>query len=188
HELRNPLAPVRNSLEIMKRADGDRELLERAHATMDRQMAHLERLVDDLLDVARINSDRVTLRRQRVELASVVAHAVETCGPLADAAGVDVTVELPERPIALDADAMRLAQVFSNLLHNACKYTDAGGRVWLTARLDGGEVAVAVRDTGRGIPRDALPRVFEMFTQLDQFAEPSRSGLGIGLTLVRRLV
>jgi PAS domain S-box-containing protein len=188
HELRNPLAPLRNSLEMVGRANGSRELLQRAFGIMTRQVTHLERLVDDLLDVARISRDRIELRRQRVEVASVVDHALETCRPLAEAAGVEIVVSLPPHPIHVHADAVRLAQVFANLLHNACKYTERGGRVSLEVQRDGEEVVVAVRDTGCGIPHDLLPHVFDVFTQLEQPTGHARSGLGIGLTLVRRLV
>jgi PAS domain S-box-containing protein len=188
HELRNPLAPVRHSLEIMKRAGGDGELMEQAYVTMDRQMTHLERLVDDLLDIARISRDRVTLRLEHVELTSVLSQALETCRSVAQAAGLELRVEVPRDSIWLHADAMRLAQVFSNLLHNACKYTEPGGWIGLEARRDGAAVVVTVRDTGRGISPAMLPRVFEMFTQLDQSADRAGSGLGIGLTLVQRLV
>jgi PAS domain S-box-containing protein len=187
HELRNPLAPVRHSLEIMRRAGADEELTRQAYLTMDRQVTHLERLVDDLLDIARISRDRVALRLEHVELATVVSQALETCRPFAQAAGLELRVDLPAEPVWLHADAMRLAQVFSNLLHNACKYTEAGGRIWLEARRDGAVAVVTVRDTGRGIAPGMLPQVFEMFTQLEQSAERAASGLGIGLTLVRRL-
>ncbi len=188
HELRNPLAPLRNSLEIMKRADSDEPLRQRSRATIDRQLTHLERLVDDLLDIARISRDHLMLRRDRVDLASIVRHAVEMAQPMAESAGVILTVDVPADPIFLNADAMRLAQVFSNLLHNACKSTDPGGRVSLAARREGDEAIVSVRDTGHGIPPEMLSRVFEMFTQVDQAPERPRGGLGVGLSLVRRLV
>lgn len=187
HELRNPLAPVRNSLEIMKRAHGDLTLIEQARNTMDRQITHLQRLVDDLLDISRISQDKLTLRIERVELARVIHQAVETCRPLADLSRHELEITLPAEPITLDADPVRLAQVFSNLLNNACKYTEPGGQIRLVARRDNNDVVVSVKDTGVGIAPEMLPRVFEMFTQVDRAAERSQGGLGIGLTLVRRL-
>jgi PAS domain S-box-containing protein len=188
HELRNPLAPIRNSLEIMKRVGGDARLLHEAQGVIDRQMTHFERLVDDLVDVARISHDQLELRRERVDLSSVVQQAVETCRPLAEASRLDLTVTLAAQPIRLDADPVRLAQVFSNLLNNACKYTAAGGRISIDARREGADAVVSIRDTGVGIPADMLSGVFDMFTQLGQLPERAQSGLGIGLTLVRRLV
>lgn len=188
HELRNPLAPLRNSIEIMKRADGDGTLVARAQATMDRQMSHLERLVDDLVDIARISRDQIELRREHVDLASVIHHAVETCRPLAEAHQLQLDVSPAPDPIHLDADPVRLAQVFSNLLNNSCKYTQAGGRIDIAWRRDGGDAVISVRDTGFGIPTDMLTSIFEMFTQFGEAPEATRAGLGIGLTLVRRLV
>jgi len=152
------------------------------------------RLVDDLLDVSRITRGKIELRKERVELAAVVASAVETSRPLIEASGHELTVTLPPEPIPLDADLTRLAQVFSNLLNNAARYTEQGGHIWLTAELASGgrqppdEVVVKVRDTGLGIPADMLPKIFEMFTQVDRSLERSQGGLGIGLTLVKRLV
>ena len=141
HELRNPLAPLRNMLEIMKRGDGHADLIQQARATMDRQLGHMTRLVDDLLDVSRISQGRIELKRERVELASVVDQSVEACRPLAECANHEVTVTLPPEPIYLDADPMRLAQVFGNLLNNACKYTEAGGRIGLSAELASGRAS-----------------------------------------------
>jgi PAS domain S-box-containing protein len=188
HELRNPLAPLRTSIEIMKQADGDASLLARAQATMDRQLTHLERLVDDLLDIARINRDQLELRREPLDLGSVVAQAVEACEPLAEKAGLELRVDLSAQPIRVDGDSVRLTQVLSNLLHNACKYSDPGGFVSVSTRADDELALISVRDTGQGIPPQMLSTVFEMFTQLDPGAERAQSGLGIGLTLVRRLV
>jgi PAS domain S-box-containing protein len=188
HELRNPLAPLRTGLEIVKRAAGDVEQMQRVQAIMDRQLAHLERLVDDLLDVARISNDRLALRRERIELAPVIEQAVEGCRPLVAAAGLELRVDVPSEPIALDADAIRLGQVFSNLLHNACKYTEAGGKLTLEVSRDGDAAVVCVRDTGRGIPPEMQSRIFDMFTQVEPSSDQTQSGLGIGLTLVRRLV
>jgi PAS domain S-box-containing protein len=188
HELRGPLAPLSNMLEIMKRAAGDSGILEQARGTMDRQLGHLVRLVDDLIDVSRITRDKIELRRERVELASIIHQAVEACRPLAETAKHEVTVTLPPQPIHLHADPVRLAQVFSNILNNACKYTEPGGKIWLTAERSASDVVVMVKDTGLGIPPDKLGSVFEMFTQVDRTLERSQGGLGIGLTLVKRLV
>jgi CheY-like chemotaxis protein len=146
------------------------------------------RLIDDLLDVSRVSRNKMELRRARVSLADVVNSAVETARPLIDAAGHDLSLSLPPRPVYLDADLTRLAQVFSNLLTNSAKYTRPGGRIWLSAERRGDRVAVAVRDTGIGIPADALPNIFDMFSQVDRSIERSTGGLGIGLALVKGLV
>jgi PAS domain S-box-containing protein len=188
HELRNPLAPLCNMLEALKRADGDRETLRRARETMDRQLAQLVRLVDDLLDLNRITHNRLDLRQSQVALSSVIHQAVEASRPLADAAGHELVVSLPEEPLYTYADSARLAQVFDNLLNNSCKYTDPGGKIWVTAERRGAEVVVSVKDTGSGIPSDKLEGIFEMFTQVDRSPHRSQGGLGIGLTLVKRLV
>jgi CheY-like chemotaxis protein len=146
------------------------------------------RLVDDLLDVSRISQNKIELRRSRVQLADVISSAVETVRPFIDAAGHTLSISLPPSPVFLDADLTRLAQVFGNLLGNSAKYTDRGGRIWLGAQREGAEVAVSIRDTGRGIPREALPRIFDMFAQVERNLEPSTGGLGIGLALVKGLV
>jgi signal transduction histidine kinase/CheY-like chemotaxis protein len=187
HELRNPLAPIRMGLHIL-RLDKSGEAAERTREMMDRQLAHMVRLIDDLLDLSRVTRGTVRLERELVDLAAVVGTAVEAGRPLLDAAGHGLAVELPPGPVLLDADRTRLAQVFANLLNNAAKYTDRGGRIGLAARRDGGEVEVRVTDTGVGIPREMLGRVFEMFTQVGRSVDRSQGGLGIGLTLVRRLV
>ncbi len=154
---------------------------------MERQMRHMVRLVDDLLDVSRITRGKMELRKQRVDLAAVVGTAVETSRPLVEAAGHHLTVTLPPQPVFVDGDPVRLAQVFANLLNNAAKYTDRGGKIWLSAERQGSDAVVSVRDTGLGIPREMLGKVFELFTQVDRTLEKSQGGLGIGLTLVRRL-
>jgi PAS domain S-box-containing protein len=187
HELRNPLAPLANVLEIMKRSDEDRALLQQARQTMDRALTQMVALVDDLLDVSRIRRGKVILRRATVPLATVLHDAVETCRPIADDAGVSLDVALPAFPIFLDADSLRLTQVFSNLLNNACKYTPAGGRVWVRTEAEGTQVRVSVKDTGTGIAADELSGIFDMFAQVDASPERSQGGLGIGLTLARRL-
>lgn len=188
HELRNPLAPMSNMLELVKRSDGDREILKRAYETIERQLGQMVRLVDDLLDWNRITHDRLELRRSEVELSSVIQQAVEVARPLIDAAGHKLIVELPDEPIHLDADRTRLAQVFGNLLNNSSKYTRSGGSIWVTAKSVDHEVVVTVKDNGAGIPPDKLNSIFDMFMQVDRTADRSQGGLGIGLTLVKRLV
>ena len=188
HELRNPLAPLRNMLEIMKRAEGDGDLLRQAQRTMERQLGQLVPLVDDLIDVSRITRGKIELRKEHVELASIIHQAVEACLPLADGANQQMTVTLPPDPIFIHADPVRLVQVFSNILNNACKYSKPGDCISVTAERQGSDVTVTVTDTGMGIPPDKLSTVFEMFTQVDRTLERSQGGLGIGLTLVKRLV
>jgi PAS domain S-box-containing protein len=188
HELRNPLAPIRNGLELMKLAGDDREMVEEARSLMERQLQQMVRLIDDLLDVSRITTGRLELRPQRIELATVVRSAVETTRAFVDSCEHELSIELPAEPIDLDADPTRLTQVFANLLNNAAKYTEPGGHIRLTAERQGGEAVVRVRDTGCGIPAEMLPHIFEMFTQVDTSSGRSQGGLGIGLTLVRRLV
>jgi PAS domain S-box-containing protein len=185
HELRNPLAPIRNSLEVMKRASADGAAVERARGMAERQVSQMVRLVEDLLDVSRITRNRLELRRERVDVASALHHAVEACRPLAERAGVEIAVELPPEPIALHADSVRLAQVFGNLLTNACKYTHRGDRIRVRAERDSSHVSIAVRDNGKGIPPERLAHAFEMFAQIDR---TQQDGLGIGLALVKRLV
>ena len=187
HELRNPLAPMSNMLEVLKRSNGDTEILKRAHDTIERQLDQLIRLVDDLLDWNRITHDRLELRRSEVELSSVIQQAVEVARPLIDAAGHKLTIDLPDKPIYLNADRARLAQVFGNLLNNSSKYTGPEGTISLNASRIDGEVLVTVKDNGAGIPQDKLDSIFDMFMQVDRTSEQSQAGLGIGLTLVKRL-
>jgi PAS domain S-box-containing protein len=187
HELRNPLAPVRNSLELMRRSGGNTAIVERARVTMERQVGQMVRLIDDLLDVSRITRGRLDLKQERIDLATIVNLAVEACQPHCELAGQELRVIVPTEPIHLHVDPARLAQVFGNLLNNASKYTPSGGRIWLTADVQGDEVAVSVRDTGIGIPPDMLPKVFDLFTQVDQSQERSKGGLGIGLALAKQL-
>ena len=188
HELRNPLAPMSNMLEVLKHAGGDRDILRRALNTIERQLGQMVRLVDDLLDLNRITHDRLELRQSEVELSSVIQQAVEAARPLADSAGHDLRVDLPDEPIYLHADPARLAQVFGNLLNNSCKYTKPKGIIWVNATQVNGEVLVTVKDNGAGIPQDKLSTIFDMFMQVDRSSERSQGGLGIGLTLVKRLV
>jgi PAS domain S-box-containing protein len=187
HELRNPLAPMRNALQVIQLAGSDPAAVGQAREMMERQMRHMVRLVDDLLDVSRITGGKLELRKQRVDLAAVVRTAVETSRPLIEAAGHELAVTLPPQPVFVDGDPVRLAQVFANLLNNAAKYTERGGKIWLTAERQGSDAVVSVRDTGLGIPGEMLGKVFELFTQVDRTLEKAQGGLGIGLTLVRRL-
>lgn len=188
HELRGPLAPLRNTLEILKRVRNGDPLVRQAHDTMERQLRQLTRLVDDLMDVSRITHNKIELRKEKLDLASIVHQAVEACQPLATSANLRVRVHAPAEPIYVRADPIRLAQVFGNLLNNACKYTPADGDVSVDIRREGGEVVVSISDTGVGIPPDQLDCVFELFTQIDLPFERTLGGLGIGLTLVKQLV
>src|SRR5258708_7797341 len=161
HELRNPLAPLRNGLQVMRLASSDADAVAEARAMMERQLGHMVRLVDDLLDVSRISQGKMELRRSRVLLADVVGSAVETARPAIEAGGHELSVSLPDEPVALDADLTRLAQVVSNLLTNSAKYTLRGGIIRLAAEREGNEAVVSVRDNGIGIPADSLPRIFD---------------------------
>jgi signal transduction histidine kinase/ActR/RegA family two-component response regulator len=187
HELRNPLAPIQNGLHLMRLAGGDPDTVEQVREMMERQLGHMVRLVDDLLDLARIGQNKIELRRSRVALTDVVNSAVETARPMIDEAGHAFSVSMPAEPLFLDADPTRLAQVFSNLLTNSARYTERGGRIWLDARRQADQAVVSVRDTGIGIPAAALPRLFEMFSQVDRSVERATGGLGIGLALVKGL-
>ena len=188
HELRNPLAPLGNMIEVLKRADGDSQTRSVAVTTMERQLRQLVRLVDDLLDLNRITHNRLELRPAAADLRAVVAQAVDAVRPIAAAAEHELIAILPPDPVPLRADAVRLVQVFGNLLHNACKYTPRGGRITVQVEPLGEAATVTVSDTGEGIPPDRLDAIFDMFTQIDAARERSQGGLGIGLTLVRRLV
>jgi PAS domain S-box-containing protein len=187
HELRTPLAPIRNGLHVLRLTGGPGPAAT-ALEMMDRQMQHLTRLVDDLLDVARLTRGKIRLDRRPVDLAEVVTRAVEAARPLVEARQHELTVSLPAGPLPLEADPLRLAQVLTNLLHNAAKFTPEGGRLTLSAVVAGAEVVVRVRDNGVGIPAAVLPHVFELFAQADQPLDRSEGGLGVGLTLARSLV
>lgn len=187
HELRNPLAPIRNALQVL-RMTGANVPNEPLHEMMERQVAHLVRLVDDLLEVSRITRGKIELRKSRSDLGTIVRNAIEAAQPLIEASRHELTVELPSDPLFVEADAVRLSQVVANLLNNAAKYTDEGGRIWLTLDRRDQEAVLSVRDTGMGIPPDMLPSVFEMFSQVDLNLKRSQGGLGIGLALVRSLV
>jgi PAS domain S-box-containing protein len=188
HELRNPLAPLSNGLHLMRMGSSQPELLEKTRQMMERQVQHMVHLVDDLLDVARISTGKVELRRKRMDLKEVVATAVETSAWAIDAGGHKLTVEVPPQPMPMDADPTRIAQVVSNLLNNAAKYTPQGGRIALKVRLEGEEAVLSVSDSGVGIAPEALGKVFEMFAQVPSSAGKPQGGLGIGLSLVQSLV
>jgi signal transduction histidine kinase/ActR/RegA family two-component response regulator len=188
HELRNPLAPIRNGLHVLRRTGTDPAAADRVTGMIGRQVEHLVRLVDDLLDVGRIMRGTIELRRRPVELAAVVARAVEAVQPEIDARGHRLVVELPPDPVRVDGDEVRLTQVVGNLLTNAAKYTDAGGTIRLTAGREDGRAVLRVADTGIGIAPDQLARIFDMFVQADRGTKRAQGGMGIGLTLVRTLV
>ncbi len=188
HELRNPLAPLRNALHILQRLGPDQPDTTWATDVIERQTALMTRLVNDLLDVSRITSGKVRLHKEPVNVAAVVARAVEMSRQLLDDRRHELTVALPDEPAWLDADPMRLTQVLANLLNNASKYTDEGGRIRLTVEREGGEAVLRVRDTGVGIAAEMLPRVFDLFTQADHSLAHAQGGLGIGLTMVHSLV
>jgi PAS domain S-box-containing protein len=188
HELRNPLAPIRNAIQIMSLRPLEDPHLRWAHAVVERQVRQMARLVDDLLDVSRISRGKVELRREKVDLATLVNRAVETTRPVIDEHRHQLTVVLPVEQVWLYVDPTRLEQVLANLLNNAAKYTEAGGTIWLTARREPGSVAIRVRDTGIGIAREKLEQVFNMFVQGERGKDRAMGGLGIGLSLVRGLV
>jgi PAS domain S-box-containing protein len=188
HELRNPLAPVRNALQVLKGAVAPGSPGKEARDIAERQVHHLTRLVDDLLDVSRIIWDKIALRRERMTLVAIVERALEAARYAVDERGHELTVSLPATPIWLDVDGVRLAQVLANLLRNAARYTPPQGRIWLTAETRGDQAEIRVRDTGQGMDADTLPRVFEMFVQGAAADTEARGGLGIGLSLVKSLV
>ena len=203
HELRNPLAPMRNAIEVLGLKESPDPELKWSREVIDRQLDHLTRLIDDLLDVSRITRNQLELRREPAELAEIVRGAVESTRPLIDKRGHKVRLTLPPDPVCVSVDVVRLTQVLINLLNNAARYTPHGGSVWLSVELvpsasstlpseketrDDREVVIRVKDTGVGIAPEHLPRIFETFYQADRSLERSQGGLGIGLTLVRRLV
>jgi signal transduction histidine kinase/DNA-binding response OmpR family regulator len=188
HELRNPLAPIRSAVHILRLRGAEHPEVSWAQDLIDRQLQQMVRLVDDLLDVSRITRGKITLLCEPTDIAMVVNHAVETSRPLIDLHKHTLSVALPQEPLWVECDVTRLAQVFSNLLNNAAKYTREGGQIWLTVAQEGDEVVVRVRDSGIGIPPAMLAKVFDLFIQVDRTLDRSQGGLGIGLTLVRRLV
>lgn len=188
HELRNPLAPIRNGLEVMRLASSNPPTAAKVQEMMSRQVDHMVHLIDDLLDVARIDSGKIELKKTHIDLKAIVASAVEASLPMIDAAHHTLEMHIPDEPLPLDADTTRLAQVLTNLLVNAAKYTPKGGRIELVARPDGQDVVISVSDTGIGIPEAALSTIFDMFSQVERSLGRSQGGLGIGLSLVNRLV
>jgi two-component system, sensor histidine kinase len=187
HELRNPLAPLSNGLTLLRLAGNDPAIAKNARDIMERQLAQMVRLVDDLIDVSRISTGRLAIKKERIELQAVVRNAVEIVAPFIEKRGHALQIDLPTQPVWIDADPTRLAQVFSNLLNNAAKYTDQGGNIAFQAELEEVSVVVRVMDNGIGIPAEMLATVFDMFTQVDKSLERSQAGLGVGLTLARRL-
>ncbi|MFL6707164.1 MAG: ATP-binding protein [Massilia sp.] len=188
HELRNPLAPIRTGLDILRLRSGDAQATQRATDIMERQLRQMVRLVDDLLDVSRINTGKFAIKMGRVELKAVVNDALEVVRSYIELHGHELVIDLPDRPVFLNGDATRLAQVLSNLLNNAAKYTNRGGRVTLSARVEDKTLVVTVADNGIGIAPDMIANVFEMFVQVDSTLERTNAGLGVGLSLARRLV
>jgi len=188
HELRNPLAPVRNALEMLKRVNGDATLAEDARSMMERQVTHMSRLIDDLMDVSRITRGKLALRREITDLSAVIRHAAEACTSTYAERHHDVRITLPPEPLLLDGDPVRLEQIIGNLLNNACKYTNPGGVIEMRATRERADLVVSVKDNGIGIAPDMLARVFEMFTQAHRSPERTGGGLGIGLSLVKGLV
>ena len=188
HELRNPLAPIRNAVELMRRVGSPEQRVTMARDVIDRQVTHLARLVDELLDVSRISQGKIVLKKEPVELSKIIAHSVETVRPMIDAREQRLSVEVSARPVWLLGDFARLSQVVANLLNNASKYTGEGGRIRLAAMAGEGVATITVEDDGSGIDPELLPRVFELFVQGERGLDRSQGGLGIGLTLVKRLV
>lgn len=187
HELRNPLAPIRNGLQILQGAPRG-EQAEKVRGIMERQLSHMVRLIDDLLDMSRISKGKIELRRERVKVQDVVRLAIETSRPQIENAQHTLDIDLPAEPLWIDADMTRIAQALGNLLNNAAKYTPNGGTISLAATQNDGSVSIAVRDNGVGIPKEMLGKVFELFTQVEHAMEHSRGGLGIGLSLSKNLI
>jgi PAS domain S-box-containing protein len=188
HELRNPLAPISNGLQVMKLAGSDCRAVERLRAMMERQVAQMARLIDDLMDVSRISRGKIILQKTRIRLSHAIADAIETCRPLIERQGHELALDVSDESIFVEGDATRLTQVFANLLNNAAKYTEPRGRIRLVVERQGCDVIVSVEDTGVGIAAEMLPKVFDLFSQVDRSLEKSQGGLGIGLNIVKRLV
>jgi PAS domain S-box-containing protein len=186
HELRNPLAPIRTGLQVLRLAPGE-EAAERAREMMDRQLSQMIRLIDDLLDVSRVSRGKIELKKEAIDLKTVIGIAIETSLPVIEAGHHELIIHLTEKPLPIEADPTRMAQVFSNLLNNSAKYTPEGGRIELRAERQGDHAEISVEDNGVGIPKDMVPEVFEMFAQVGRNLDRAQGGLGIGLTLVRRL-
>jgi len=187
HELRNPLAPIRNGVAILSVASSP-DVVEKVVAMMDRQLGHMVNLVDDLLDVSRVRTGKITLRAERVTVQEVVDAAVEACGSIISQKSHTLEVDLTAEPLAVTGDETRLMQVVANLLTNAAKYSEPGGRVRVTAGRDGDEAVIRVSDTGMGIAADLLPTLWDLFTQVRDTLDKAQGGLGIGLSLVKQLV
>jgi signal transduction histidine kinase/CheY-like chemotaxis protein len=187
HELRNPLAPVRNAVALLKSRTQPDPLVDRVSEVIERQVSLMARLMDDLLDIGRITNDRLELRRERVDLVAIVRDAIDMCQPLIQRSGHEVSVMAPQPSIVVEADPARLGQVFSNLVNNACRYMSPKGQLWVTIERAGNQAVVIIADTGMGIPPEQLSNIFEMFSQVDRTNRP-HGGLGIGLHLVKRLV
>lgn len=188
HELRNPLAPIRTGLDLMRVAPDNLAVVGRAQDMMDRQLTQMVRLIDDLMDISRINSGKIELKKERVELKAIVSNAIEAALPMIEAAQHELDVQLPGRPVWLDADTVRLTQVLTNLLTNASKYTPHCGRIVVSAQRKSKGIAISVSDTGIGIPPESIPDLFSMFSQVSKNMERAQGGLGIGLSLVKSLV
>ena len=188
HELRNPLAPIRNAITIMRLKRDTPDVVDRATKIIERQVVHMVRLIDELMDISRINRDKLRLTTEPIRLSEAIAVAVEMSQPQIDNAGLALEILQDPNDVVITADRLRLAQVFTNLMNNAAKYTEPGGTVTLTTRVGRDEVVIAIRDTGIGIPADQMPYVFELFTQIDRTLNRSQNGLGIGLAVAHRLV
>jgi signal transduction histidine kinase len=188
HELRNPLAPIRSAMQVLRLRGDDPEGVKWVREIVDRQVTHLTRLIDDLLDVSRITRGAVSLRKEPFQLGTLLARAIETSRPLIDSRNQELAIDAPERPVPLNGDLTRLVQALSNLLNNASKYTPERGRIGLVAGLSEDSVVIRVHDDGIGIPADMLASIFDLFTQVDDSLGRAQGGLGIGLTLVRSIV
>lgn len=188
HEFRNSLAPMVNALEIIKRAEIDDVSIGRSRVILERQLHHLSRLLEDLLDISRIARNRLELRFETVQMRTILEGILETWRPLIGAAGLELIVQKGEGPMTVHADPARLTQILGNLLANACRYSNPGGKIYIASRCEGNEVVITVQDEGIGIKADMLERIFETFVQIDGGSERSQKGLGIGLALVKRLV
>ena len=188
HELRNPLAPISNALQLWPHAENNREQMEQLRGTMDRQVRQMIRLIDDLMDVSRISQGKIQLRKQSVSIDTLLQGALESLKPFIESLGHHVTLATSDVALCVNGDVARLTQVFGNLLHNAAKYTGRGGTIWISALRRGQDAVVSIRDNGPGIPPNMLSEIFEMFRQVDATLDRSHGGLGIGLTLVKRIV
>ncbi len=188
HELRNPLSPLANALQLWPLVENDRKKMEDLRAMMERQVRQMTRLINDLLDISRITRGKIQLQNERVDLGALISSAAESLAPLMEARGHRLTVSLPKEPVMVEGDAARLTQVFGNILHNAAKYTGRDGLISIGARNDNGRAAVYIRDNGPGVPPHMLTQIFDMFQQVDKTLDRSHGGLGIGLTLAKRLV